>query len=154
MSESMRDDEMTPFERYALGIPLNEELAALKDGRDPINLAPAAVKDGSLRDFNYVPLGDTDVERDLTWSERVELKELRLSRGWPILLRLLEKSSHRLEKSAITASKGDPLGRNPATGERWMERNMFEMAVKALPKLVAREIEALDGPARQDEVQQ
>lgn len=147
--------EMSAFEKFAQGLPLNEELAALKDGRDPINIFPDPVKDGSLRDFNYVLLGEVDeVERELTRSERVELKELRLSRGWPILLRLLEKSSHRLEKSAITASKGDPLGRNPATGERWMERNMFEMATKALPKMVAREIEALDGPARQDEVQQ
>lgn len=144
--------EMTAHEKYAMGIPLNDELAALKDGRDPIKLQespfPAAGRDVASE------VGLEEVERDLTRSERVELKELRLSRGWPILLRLLEKSSLRLKKSAITASEGDPLGRDPKTGERWMERNMFELARNALPKLVQREMEALDGPVRIDEVRQ
>jgi hypothetical protein len=139
-------DELSSYEKYAQNIPLNEELAALHDGRDPVEIQKAAAR--AVVKEEQANEAEGELERELTRVERLDLKELRLSRGWPILVRLLEKSSHRLEKAAITASMRDPLARNPETGERWMEHKMFEIAKNALPKMVAREIEAMDGPIR------
>jgi len=141
-------EELSVFEKYARGIPISEELEALRDGRDfaapqEVRLPPAAKDDKSQR------MGGFEAERELTRGERIALKELRLSPGWPILLRIIEKSSLRLEKSAINASKGDPLGRDPRTGECWMELKMLEMALNVMPRLVAQEIEILDGEVRQ-----
>jgi hypothetical protein len=136
--------ELSPYEKFAQNMPLNEELAALKEGRDPVEFAQAAGRNAVAAAEN--PEDGDELLRPLTRGEQVDLKELRLSRGWPILLRLLEKSFHRLERSAITASIGDPLQRDPETGKRWVERNMFELAKNALPKLVKREIDELDRP--------
>lgn len=125
------------YDRYLRGQPLNDELAKVRDG----SAQQAAVQAQQAARPEPVE----DVERELERGERVALKEMVLSAGWPVLLRLLEKSFHKRRKGAISMSQDDPLGNERKVAEQWARTNAFEQAKREIPLLVLAEIEAMDG---------
>lgn len=125
------------FERYSRGVPLNEELAALRDGagQQPTQAAPGRTR------LDLVE----DVERELERSERLALKEMVMSPGWTVLRRLLEKSFHRQKKGAISVSQDDPLGNAQKIAEVWAYVKALDRVKHEIPVMVQAEIDEMDG---------
>lgn len=123
--------ELSALERYNQNIPLTPELDDIAHGRDEeAEVQPAALENAPT----------VDVEEELTAEEKRHLKELRGGRGWPVLLRVLEKTSLRLRRGAISCSASDPLGRNPATGDAWMMDTVFRQMKQNLPAVIDAEL--------------
>ncbi len=125
------------FERYSRGMPLSDELAALRDGAAQ-QTKPEPL--GQLR-----PEAVEDVERELERSERLALKEMVMSAGWPVLRRLLEKSFHRTKKGAISVSQDDPLGNAQKIAEVWAYVKALDRVKHEIPVMVQAEIDEMDG---------
>ena len=130
--------EMTPHEKYMAGEPLNDELAALRDGREKGFYEQPAIPQ------NLRVITGGDVGRDLTKAERMALRDTRNGPGWPVLVRLLEKTSHIQEKSAIASSQTDPLGNKEAIANNWAYKAMFDRAQIELQMLVEAEVKQLE----------
>ena len=89
-------------EKYLAGVPLNDELAALKAGLQPdfgmlTQLATPAE-----------PHAVTELEHELIRAEHLALLELRQGPAWPVLQKLLEKAILAHTKAAIALSQDDP----------------------------------------------
>jgi hypothetical protein len=103
------------LEKYLKGEPINEELAALKEGRLPE-----------------------------TEPFRVNLKEMLMHPGWPVLHRLLEKATLRQQESATLLSQNNPLANAQPIAEAWAYVAIYKRAHEDLDLLVEMEIKALD----------
>jgi hypothetical protein len=131
--------EKSLYEKYLAGEPVNEELAELKNNLTQNRAQPAnsAEKQESRQ-----------IDGELTRSERVALKELRMAPGWAILQRLLEKIAKVQEQSAIVLSKNDPLGRSTEIANEWAYLQMMNRARITINYAVDAEI-ALLGEGRE-----
>lgn len=135
-------NEQTPFEKYLAGEPLNEELAALQRGaeRAAVNPFPPSP--------SYALAVNGDPERELTNTERLDLKEMRLSPGWPVMQRLFQKLFAIHHKSAITLSQYSPLENRDKIAEEWAYVVMYRRAIDEFNKLAATEVAELEKEAR------
>jgi hypothetical protein len=136
----MSTQPLEDFENFTRGLPINEDLARLRD--DPNFTMPAAVQPSPARG----PI--EDVERELDRSEKLALKELRMSPGWPVLERLLEKVVHNHRKSVISMSEADPLSNKDAIAAQWAYLTMLKAARNSVVMLVDAEVKAFDEEAR------
>ena len=128
---------MEQLERFTRGEPINEEMARVFAQR-PEDVSPAAAPARVVE----------DVERELERGERLALKEMRMSPGWPVLQRLLEKSLHFHRKSVISMSEHDPLGNKDRNANQWAYLNALKTAKDAVGLLVDAEVKALDEESR------
>lgn len=124
------------YQSYLNGEPLNEELAAVQAGKVVLmeNREPVANRQAGVIE---------DAERPLSRTERLELKELRQSDGWPVLMRLLEKRFQTLRKAAINMSQNDPLGNSAEIGKTWAYVGMYARAKIEIEALLEEELKAL-----------
>lgn len=138
----------TNLEKYLAGVPLNDELAALKAGKLP--------------DFGMLtqqaaapaqPAAIADPERELTREERIALREMRQGPGWPILQRLLEKSTIQHTKAAIALSQEDPLGLADELSQMWLTVKLWKRTIVDLNWAVAVELQHLTEEDAQNETQ-
>lgn len=107
---------LSSHELYLHGLPVNDELAAMRRGGDvplPGKTRPAPP-----------PIDSPD--RELTQAERAALRELRLHEGWPVYQRLLEKLFRMHEKGAINVSGANPLGNAIAVVNAWAYLAMYK----------------------------
>jgi hypothetical protein len=125
------------FSRYLQGEPLTEELEALRAGRIP---EPPMRRLGS----EAAQLPAEGVSRPLTRADRVLLRELRASEGWPVLIRLFKRAVDREEKTAIVNSKVEPLTRANELAALWARVAIYEKLAAEAEALVDGELEALD----------
>lgn len=120
------------FGRYLRHEPINAELAAVRDGREP---AEEAVQKRPPEPVI------TDAERELLSFERAALLELRMHAGWPVLMRLFEKAYDSEEKSAIAVSRQDPLSHKDSIANCWAYVEMIRAARNMVVGMVDREVE-------------
>lgn len=132
----------TEFERFTRGQPINAEMELLRDDPNFVAKQMAEVAVMPRRE----PL--EDVERDLDRGERLALKEMRLSPGWPVLERLLEKALHFHRKAVISISESDPLGNKDAIADQWAYMNALKTAKNMVGVLVDAEVKAFDDEAK------
>ena len=132
------DAALERFERYLQRDPLNEELAAVQRGELPP--APEAT----------IPLQtEATVQRPealrgaLTRAERVALRELRQSEGYPILQELLKKRFQVFEKRAITISKVDPLLNKDMIAKEWAYLGAMDQVMMDMEAVIAAELKIL-----------
>lgn len=127
--------DLTAHEKYLQGLPLNDELAALREGREPQPpRRPVLVERRSY----------DDPERELTRPERLDLKEFWEMPGQKLYMRMAEKAIHVHEKHAISLSHDDPLGNRDKLAEAWAYTNMFRRVARELELMVAAEILQLE----------
>lgn len=130
------------FERYTRGLPINEDFSRLRDDPNFVQKQMAEVAVMPRRE----PL--EDVERELERGERLALKELRMSPGWTVLQRLLEKTIHLHRKSVISISEHDPLANKEKIAEQWAYHGALKIAASAVAGLVDAEVKAFDEEAK------
>jgi hypothetical protein len=138
MANELEDFQGT-MERYSNYLerkPLNEELAAVQRGE--VDLVEHPVEKATAK---RAPIEDS--QRELTKGERLDLRELRQSEGWPVLMRILEKRFLQLEKAAITMSHNDPLGKSREIGEKWAYVVAYKMARMDLESMLDTELQVL-----------
>ena len=129
------DDAEGQLRKYMAGEPLNDELRALRDGQlEEVEAAPETLQ--------RPPLADPD--RELTNGERMELREIRIMAGWPILARLLEKTCRIHERQAIILAQGDPLKERDEIAQAFGYAKMYRRAKDDLDLMVDAEMIALD----------
>lgn len=146
MSETIMPQPLLPvdpdFERYTRGRPINEDFARLRDDPNFVTRHP----EQPAAQVVHAPL--EDVERELERGERLALKELRMSPGWPVLQRLLEKTVHAHRKSVISISEHDPLANKEKIAEQWAYHGALKIATNAVAGLVDAEVKAFDEEAK------
>lgn len=126
--------ELTAHEKYLQGIPLTDELAAVREGRDE---RPKPSATAPRRAY-----GDPD--RDLTRAERLDLKEMAEMPGWQLFMQLAEKAARLHQKHAISKSQDDPLDNKDEIAAAWAYVNLFKRAVLELGTIVSAEIAELE----------
>lgn len=131
LTETVRRPVPTGFKNYLDRVPLTPELAAIRDDKP---LAGDAAQNPA-----QVPIADA--ERELLLSERQALVELRMSPGWPVLMRLFEKAYDSAEKSAIAVSRYDPLSHKEVIAARWAYLEMIRTAQNTLVSDINNEVE-------------
>ena len=135
------------FERFTRGRPINDEMAALRD--DPNFVAKAMAVVGAVAQVEYAaPVPVEDVDRELERSEKLALKELRMSPGWPVLERLLEKAVHAHRKYVISMSEHDPLANRDLIANQWAYLNSLKAAKNSVIMRVNSIVQALDEEAK------
>jgi hypothetical protein len=126
--------ELTAHEKFLQGIPLTDELAAVREGRgEQAKPSPAAPRRAQ---------GDPD--RELTRGERLELKEMVEMPGWELFRRLGEKAVRFHEKCAIAKSQNDPLANRDEIAAEWAYLKLFQRAMMELQTMVSVEIAELE----------
>jgi hypothetical protein len=139
----------TNYEKYLAGEPLNEELAALKAGRMPeFEMREAAA-------LNQVPGTESreDDERPLTREECVALRELRTSAGWPVMQKLIRRTTIAHKNAAMLLSEQDPLGAGRELANAWLEVKVWKQLAAQLTWLIVIAIESLEDPHGRIETQ-
>lgn len=124
------------YSDYLHGVPLNTELAGVREGRvELIHQAP----------FPPAQLpADTEVAlKALTRKDRILLRELYQAEGWPVLMRVLGIKLEEIRKRAITNSQHDPLENAANIAKDWAYVTIFERAVESLVGTVRNELETL-----------
>jgi hypothetical protein len=132
----------TNYEKYLAGEPLNEELAALKAGRLP---------EFEMREHAaFVQSPDSephaDDEKALTREECVALRELRLSAAWPVLQKLIRRTTTGHKNAAVLLSEQDPLGAGRDLANAWLEVKVWKQLTAQLTWLIVIAIESLEDP--------
>jgi hypothetical protein len=127
------------LEKYLKGEPINEELAALKEGRLP------ETEPFRLPGHDQVGNQSTGAQNaPISRADRVNLKEMLMHPGWPVLHRLLEKATLRQQESATLLSQNNPLANAQPIAEAWAYVAIYKRAHEDLDLLVEMEIKALD----------
>lgn len=138
------------FEKYLAGEPLNDELAAIKAGQLP-ELRGLAGMPNLNQAQAAEPRPLTDPERELTREERIALREIRQAPGWPVLQRLLEKSTIAHTKAAIALSQDDPLGSGTELNQMWVIVKLWKQTIAELNWAVAVEMQRSEEEAHAPE---
>ena len=126
--------ELTAHEKFLQGIPLTDELAALRDGRDEQpKPSPAAQKKAH-----------GDLDRELTRAQRLDLKEMAEMPGWELFLLLGQKAVRLHQNYAISKSQDDPLANRDEIAAAWAYLKLFQRAVLELGTIVNAEIAELE----------
>lgn len=125
---------MSDLERYLQGKPLNDDLAALMEGRD-------------LEEFfdqdQARPAAGRGAKRPLTDDDREELRRWRLQPGWQILHRLLDAWIDRQETQIKELSLNDPLGNQAEVAKGWAYVAMQRRVLHAMEAIIQQEVDKL-----------
>jgi hypothetical protein len=132
-------DYPSNLERFLAGEPLNDELAALRDGRAG-NVEPPAGFD-LLR---AKPAPDDD-SRELTRDERQLLKDAKVSGVFTTLVRLQRKALQIHIRTATIESENDPLNTSQQVANAWAYVKMFRRSIVELGMLIDAELGKLEG---------
>jgi hypothetical protein len=126
---------MDDLEKFLMGQPLNEQLAALQRGEDeaePLSCpAPRTQAAGAMDD-----------------GDREHLRRLRTEPGWPLFLRLLDRDIQSQEESIRNMSMQDPLGNRDKVAEGWAYIAMMKRVRVRAVMLVDAEVEKLEKTAQ------
>lgn len=116
---------MNALDRYMSGEPLNDALAAMREGRieeDERGFGlPIAVTPHPWKDLNP--------DRPLTDADRLDLRELLQLPGWTVLIRLSNKLIQKHTDAAISKSQISPLANAEAIAEEWAMVGMYKRAM-------------------------
>lgn len=115
-------DGDSDFEKYMRGEPLNDEIRAVASGN----------AEKVERTEWQAPTPTPKPERDLTMTERANLRALRAHPGWPVLMRLAEKVYLHRQRSVIAMSQVDPLENAASIGRQWGYLGQYKSAVNDL----------------------
>lgn len=128
---------LSTYEKFLAGQPLNDDLAAIRDGRiDPQT-------DHPLREWlNKRPVEDRD--RELTNNERILLKEAKLSGVLDVMIRLHEKALSSHIREATMHSEVDPLNKPNEVAATWGYVVMFRRAITQISSMMEEEIRKLE----------
>lgn len=130
----------TNHEKFLRGEPLTEELAALRAGKlpllDPLFPTPQGGAQGGTP--------AEDAAKPLAKNERNSLREMRLSAGWPVFQKLLERAIMRHTEAAVNVSQVDPLRNGQAIAETWAYLNMLKRVHRDINLLVEMETQQND----------
>ena len=124
----------TNLEKYLAGVPLTEELAALRDGRPEEMETPVLWRHQASAD---------DADRELTRDERELLREAKANGTFTTLMRLQRKALKIHIQSATMESENDPLKTPQDVANAWGYVKMFRRAIAELAMLVDAEIAKL-----------
>lgn len=97
---------MNDLEKFIKGEPLNDRLAALKNGPEEEEEQP--VRAPVARNL-----------RELDDDDREHLRRLRLEPGWPIFLRVLDRAIKGQEDLVKDTSMDDPLANRDRLAADW-----------------------------------
>jgi hypothetical protein len=128
--------ETTNLEKYLAGVPLNEELAALREGRAVDAEPPAAWQRPAAAD---------NEDRELTRDERELLREAKANGTFTTFMRLQRKALKIHIRSATMESETDPLRFPQDVASAWAYVKMFRRAIGEIGMLVDAEIAKLEG---------
>lgn len=131
----------TDFERYLAGEPLNEDLAAIRDGRqiESEDSTPAWAKQ-----FDSIASAGEGREPDLVRGERIELKFMREQTGWAVFLRLQKRAIEARVSQARLLSEQDPLDNRDKVAQAWALVSMYRLACEQMILAVEQEIQKLE----------
>jgi hypothetical protein len=122
------------FEKYLAGQPINEELAALKNGRpDPLPEEHKVLERVEAATTRWE-------DHKLTDADRQDLRELRQHPGWTVFVRLTKRAMAIHQKTAIVVSKSAPLANADKIAQEWGAVWAFERACGELTNLVEAEL--------------
>jgi hypothetical protein len=126
------------LEKYLAGLPLNDELAALRDGRgaDAEPVIPPWLP-------GMAPGRDED--RDLNRDERETLREAKIAGVFTVVGKLQRKALKIHTQSATIESEIDPLRFPQDVASQWAYVKMFRRAIAEMGMLVEAEIGKLEG---------
>jgi hypothetical protein len=123
------------LERYLTGLPLNDENAALMEGRDPaLEAEPETVTLGETK-ANEEPLTDDD----RTW-----LRRLVHEPGFGIFLRLLNSAITKREKGVTLLSSQDPLNNKDRIVNEWVYVSCFKTVMRDIQLMVQEQIKNIE----------
>lgn len=126
-------DGLEQYEAYLRGEPINDELAAMREGIEAAEKVAPTPARPEIRDAG----------RELRRRERQALKEAVRSEGWLVVLRLQEKLDQTHEKYAISMSQENPLANRDRIAEAWAYRLMSRRAMTELSLLIEAELAEL-----------
>lgn len=129
----------TNFEKYLAGEPLNDELAAIRqgaaqEGRSGLATTGLAAEEDPVQ--AHRPLR-------LTNDDRFALKELRYGPAWPALQKILDRETRRQTDAALSLSQDDPLRNRDEIAKAWHHLNVWQRMVVRLADMVGMEIKTL-----------
>lgn len=110
-------DTLTAFERYIDRVPLNEELADIRAGKQDIAEPVLAESTNAVTAEVTERAGLQDWKP--TRKQLVELSETFNSEGWKVFRTLMKKRLEILRETAITLSQIDPLRNKELISEEW-----------------------------------
>lgn len=125
---------MSDLEKYLKGEPLNDELAALMEGRD---------LEGFFEEEEARPAAGRGLRRPLTDDDREELRRWRLQPGWQIMRRLVDAWMDRQETQIKELSLNDPLGNQTEVAKGWAYLAMQRRALQAMEAIIQTEVDKL-----------
>lgn len=125
------------WEKWIKGEPLNEELAALREGR----ALPAEQPQAPFAQRQEPT--EWDLEKPLTRADMADLRELRNSRGFAVFILLQKRALRMHERSAISRSKQSPLANSSSVAEEWAYLTMYERALLEMGSLLEATIKEL-----------
>jgi hypothetical protein len=129
-------EPMTPHEKFMAGVPLTDELAAVRDGRDQPEPKP---RPAPVERRAY-----DDPERELSRPERLDLKEFWEMPGQKLYSRIAEKAIHLHQNRAINLSQEDPLKNRDQIANAWAYVKMFRRAIAEMELIVSGELAELE----------
>lgn len=118
------------FETYLAGVPLNEDLAALRDGR---SLPEPAVESPGWKAQEPT---EWELEKPLTRGDLADLREFRNHPGFALFIRLQKLALRKHEQQAILKSKQAPLLQKDEVAQEWALLSMYERALKEQTALI------------------
>lgn len=134
---------MGQLEDFLQGKPLNDALAALKDGEDPDRKkGPQAVEEGANPKSKRQRLNNDDRE----W-----LRRLTLEPGWNILMWLLDSAIEQREESAKLLSQQDPVNHQAEIITAWTYTAAFKEVARLMRDRIRAEIQFLQLQQGSDE---
>lgn len=137
MAESFEEN----YAKFLAGEPLNEDLAAVRDGR--LDTLENPVHNLIEKWAPRHPMDDPD--RDLTIDECALLKEAKQSGVLNTLIRLQRKALQSHVRTATIDSEKEPLARTQEIVQQWAYVTMFRRACLEVEALVEAEIKRLEG---------
>lgn len=125
---------MIRLEDFQSGTPLTPELAKLKAGilDEP---APAPKAESVWE--------QDDADRELTDSEREELRKLTAEPGWRVLIRLRKKALRHMERAAIIVSQTNPLANAQKIAIGWANVDLYKKVAETDMLAMEAEIQRL-----------
>jgi hypothetical protein len=131
------DPKLGTLEDYLKGIPLNEDLAALKRGEDPYESTVEAVQAAASTFASAI------TSLTITDDDREHLRRLILEPGWRVMIGLLDNEITHQEDTAKAASMNDPLGNRDQVANYWAYVAMLRQARTLVMQLVENEVAKL-----------
>lgn len=133
-------DELDNFAKFLAGTPLTDELAALREGKT-LETEPAPA----------LPAEDAEqarweLQKPFTASDVAELRDFVTHRGWTLFIRIQNRMVHKLQETAISMSKQDPLLHGAEISRAWAYLGMYEAALRDMKVNLEREIKGTNEP--------